>query len=56
MAYNAHPELVKIAEQGRMVLGYTVKSDKGDTTEMEFEEIKPNDKSSFGTGDYKSMF
>ncbi|MCP9770766.1 DUF4412 domain-containing protein [Lacihabitans sp. LS3-19] len=56
MAYNAHPELVKIAEQGRMVLGYTVKSDKGDETEMEFEELKPNDKSSFGTGDYKSMF
>ena len=56
MAYNAHPELVKIAEQGRMVLGYSIKGEKGEETEMEFEEIKPSDKFTLSTSEYKSMF
>ena len=56
MAYNAHPEFVKIAEQGRMVLGFSVKGENGEETEMEFEDIKPNDKFLFATSAYKSMF
>ncbi len=56
MAYNAHPELTKIAEQGRMVLGFSAKGEKGEETEMEFEDIKPNDKFVFATSEYKSMF
>ena len=56
MSYYSHPEMVKMFEQGRVVLGYSSKSDKGDTMDMEVEEIKPSEKSSFETGEYKSMF
>jgi hypothetical protein len=56
MAYNAHPEFVKMANEGRMMLGFSAKGEKGETTEMEFEEIKPNDKVTFDTAGYKSMF
>lgn len=56
MAYNAHPEFVKMAQEGRMILGFSGKGDNGETTDMEFEEIKANDKVTFNTGGYKSMF
>ncbi len=55
-AYNAHPELAKIAKEGRGVLGYTTRSDKGDVTEMELIEIEPKIAYTFNTSDYKSMF
>jgi Domain of unknown function (DUF4412) len=54
--YNTHPEMLKMAEQGRMVLGYSFKGNKGEETEMEFEEIKAADKSVFSTAGYKPMF
>lgn len=56
MAYTAHPELAKIMAQGRAVLGYSIRSEKGDQTDMEVEEIKVNDKFTFDTAPYKSMF
>jgi hypothetical protein len=56
MAYNAHPELVKMAKEGRMVLGYTAVGDKGETMEMEFEDLKPSDNINFSSAGYKSMF
>lgn len=55
-AYNAHPELARIAKEGRAVLGYTTKSDKGDVTEMELTEIEPKINYTFNASDYKSMF
>lgn len=54
-AYYAHPELVKIAREGRMTMGYTSVNPNGDETNMELEEIKPNDVSTFKTTDYKPM-
>jgi hypothetical protein len=54
-AYYAHPELVKIAEEGRMTMGYTAVNSNGDETNMELEEIKANDPSTFKTADYKPM-
>lgn len=56
MAYTAHPELAKIMAQGRAVLGYSIRSEKGDQTDMEVEEIKVSDKFTFDTAAYKSMF
>lgn len=55
-AYNAHPELAKIAHEGRAVLGYTTKSDKGEVTEMELTAIEPKINYTFNAGAYKSMF
>lgn len=56
MAYNAHPELAKMAKEGRMVLGYTAIGVKGETMEMEFEDLKPTDNINFSSTGYKSMF
>ncbi len=56
MSYNVHPEFVKMANEGRMVLGFTAKGDKGETSDMEYEEVKVNDKMTFNTSGYKSMF
>lgn len=56
MAYNAHPEFAKIAKEGRGVLGYSVKTDKGETTEMEVTKINASEKFTFKSSDYKSMF
>jgi hypothetical protein len=55
-AYNAHPELVKMAKEGRAILGYTVKGDKGDITEMLLKDSKTNINFTFNTTEYKSMF
>lgn len=55
-AYNAHPELARIAQEGRAVLGYTTRSEKGDVTEMEVTEIQPKMDYTFKASDYKSMF
>lgn len=55
-AYNAHPELAKIAKEGRGILGYTSKTPKGEVVEMELTDVKPNDSYSFKASDYKSMF
>lgn len=55
-AYNAHPELARIANEGRGVLGYTTKSDKGEVTEMELTGIDPKINYTFNASDYKSMF
>lgn len=55
-AYNAHPELAKIAQEGRGVLGYTTKTDKGEVTEMELTEMEPKIDYTFKASDYKSMF
>jgi hypothetical protein len=56
MAYNAHPEFVKIAKDGRGVLGYSSTTDKGETTEMEITKLNPSESFTFKSGDYKSMF
>ncbi len=56
LAYNVHPELVKIAKEGRGVLGYTTKSAKGELMDMELTEIKDKDSFTFKSSDYKSMF
>ncbi len=55
-AYNAHPELVKMAKEGRAVLGYTVKGDKGDISEMLLKDSKTNINYTFRASEYKSMF
>lgn len=55
-AYNAHPELAGIARQGRGIIGYTIKSDKGEITEMELTEVEPKINYVFNSSDYKSMF
>ncbi|MBX2951216.1 MAG: DUF4412 domain-containing protein [Leadbetterella sp.] len=55
-AYNAHPELTKMAKEGRAILGYTTKTEKGDVTEMELTEIEPKINYIFKASDYKSMF
>lgn len=55
-AYNAHPELAKIAREGRGILGYTTTSDKGEVTEMELTEIEPQINYTFNASGYKSMF
>ncbi len=55
-AYNAHPELAKIAREGRGVLGYTTRSEKGEVTEMELTAIEPEINYIFKASDYKSMF
>lgn len=56
MAYYSHPEFAKLFEQGKVVLGYTSKTEKGEQVDMEVEEIKPNDKTVFETAGYKTMF
>jgi hypothetical protein len=56
MAYYAHPELAKMAKEGRAVLGYSVKAENGNTVDMEIEEVKLSDKSTFDTSTYKSLF
>lgn len=56
MAYYSHPEFAKLFEQGKVVLGYTSKTEKGEQVDMEVEEIKPNDKIVFDTAGYKTMF
>lgn len=56
MAYNAHPELVKIASQGRAALGYSITSSKGDVSEMEVIDSDPKMNYTFKTTDYKSLF
>ena len=56
MAYNAHPEFAKIAKEGRGVLGYSSKSDKGETTEMEMTKLNSSESFTFKSSDYKSMF
>lgn len=56
MAYNAHPEFAKIAKEGRGVLGYSSKSEKGETTEMEMTKINSSESFTFKSSDYKSMF
>lgn len=55
-AYNAHPELAKIAREGKAILGYTTKSDKGDVSEMELTAFEPQINYTFKASDYKSMF
>ena len=55
-AYNAHPELAKIAREGRGILGYTSKSDKGEITDLELTGIDPKINYTFKASDYKSMF
>ncbi len=55
MTYGANPELVKIAGEGRMVMGYSARSAKGEESTMELEEINANDKNTFETSGYKSM-
>lgn len=55
-AYNAHPELAKMAQEGRGILGYTTQSEKGDVTEMMLTAIEPKINYTFKAGDYKSMF
>jgi hypothetical protein len=56
MSYSQHSELNKIISQGRAVLGYSIRSEKGDQTDMEVEEIKANDVLKFDTSTYKSLF
>lgn len=56
MAYQSHPELMKMAAQGRMVMGMTSKGDKGEQMEMEFLDFKSNDSVTFRTSGYQSMF
>lgn len=56
MAYNTHPELVKIASQGRAALGYTITSSKGDVSEMEVIASHPTLMYTFDTTAYKSLF
>lgn len=55
-AYNAHPELAKIASQGRAVLGYTTTSSKGEVSEMEVVASEPKINYVFKTTDYSSLF
>lgn len=55
-AYNAHPELARIAQEGRGILGYTTKSDRGEVTEMELTAMEPQMNYTFNTSTYKSMF
>ena len=56
MAYYAHPELAKMAREGRAFLGYSVKAENGNTVDMQVEEVKLSDKSTFDTSSYKSLF
>lgn len=56
MAYQSHPELLKMASQGRMILGMSSKGDKGEQMEMEFLDFKSNDSVTFRTNGYQSMF
>jgi Domain of unknown function (DUF4412) len=56
MAYNAHPEFVKMANEGRVILGYSAQGNKGEQIDMEVEEVNPNDANTFSTEGYKSMF
>jgi hypothetical protein len=56
LGYGAHPELKKMAETGRMSLGYSSVSKNGDKMEMEFEKLNANDKSEFDATAFKSLF
>ena len=56
MAYQSHPELLKMASQGRMILGMSSQGDKGEQMDMEFLDFKANDPVTFRTAGYQSMF
>lgn len=56
MAYQSHPELIKLASQGRMILGMTSKGEKGEQMDMEYLDFKSNDAITFRTSGYQSMF
>lgn len=56
MAYNVHPEMVKIAKQGRAMLGFTMDQGKKGKAEMEIVKINMNEKYTFKTAGYDSLF
>lgn len=55
-AYNTHPELAKILEQGRAVLGYSAKPNDGSTMDMEITDFNAAENYVFEANEYKSMF
>ncbi len=54
MAYQANPEMMKMVQQGRAMLGMETLQD-GSKMEMEVVKISPNDNFTFSTAGYSSM-
>ena len=55
-AYNSHPELLKLAKDGRATLGFSSVSENGDKSEMITREINGTEDFTFNASQYKSPF
>lgn len=54
--YSLHPEFIKMTQDGRAIMGYSLKGSKGEVTEMEIIGFKTSDFFNFKSSEYKSIF